>query len=174
MTRAIALVLLLAPITVAGCADPQGGQADAVDVDGERPPVTGQEDIEAWLREGSYKSWKCEPVAHERRSGSGHSRNRICSNAALSAHGDGEFPVDSASVKELVEDDGTIDGYAVYRHVKAGKGGDTWYWYERIGTRLVADGLGTEGAPKSTCVSCHEGAGIGGKTGHDLVFTQVR
>ncbi len=158
---------------------PEAGGPDTgtppLPADANRPP-TGRADIEKWLAEGHYKSWKCEPDRHPPRAGSGHSTNRICSNPILSAHPDGagEFPVDSAAVKELYDGMGNINGYAVYRHVRAGGDGAAWYWYERIGASVVADGTGDTGSAKSICHSCHEGAGKGGQTGHDFVFTQIR
>jgi hypothetical protein len=146
-------------------AGPGTGPGDA------QTPPTGGKDLEAWLSKGLYKAWHCEADAHEARPRSGHTKNRICTNDLLSAHGAGEFPVGAAAVKELYAGN-DVAGYAVYLHVKPG-GGDSYYWYERTGGGLVADGLGTTGAPKDTCVSCHESAGPT-RTGHDFVFTQVK
>jgi hypothetical protein len=151
----------------------------------QNPPTSGQADVKAWLATGAYKAWKCEPAAHDARSPSPHGKNRICSNAVLSAHGAGEYPVDSAAVKELFDDEGkNIVGYAVYRHVKAGTTGDTWYWYETVplaspaphdANGVVADGLGGAGPAKSICVGCHSAAGVDADhPGHDFVYTQVK
>jgi len=60
-----------------------------------------------------------------------------------------------------------ITGYAVYRKVAQGAG-ESWYWYEKIGSRLSADGTGGSGKPKDVCVGCHAGAP------NEFVFTQVR
>jgi hypothetical protein len=47
-------------------------------------------------------------------------------------------------------------GYAVYLKTDADSaGGDNWYWYERIGEDVVADGMGDSGTAKSICVGCH-------------------
>lgn len=148
-------------------------------------PPRGAETVEAWIADGFYLDWACEPEPHAARSPSPHGVNRICSNAALAAHGDGEYPVDAASVKELYADDmTTIVGYAVARHVSAGTDGGDWYWYERVpadhpaphdANGVVADALGTGGPAKDICVSCHSAAGADeAHAGHDFVYTQVR
>lgn len=151
------------------------------------PPTTGtRTTMRAWLDAGHYKSWKCQPASHEPLMPvSPHGKNRICSNAVLSAHGDGEYPVDASAVKELYADDGTtIHGYAVYRHVKAGTDGGSWYWYEDVPDDspvphdpdgVVADGLGDSGKAMSICVSCHMATGLDADhPGHDFVYIQVK
>ena len=160
---------------------PDGGG----DGDAQRPPITGRADVEAWLSQGLYKNWKCEAAAHDPRAPSPHGKNRICSNDKLSAAGAGEYPVDSAAVKELYDAAGTsVVGIAVYRHVSAGTTGANWYWYERVPSSsaaphdangVVADGLGSSGPAKDICVACHQAAGIdAAHSGHDFVYTQVR
>jgi len=149
------------------------------------PPSTGRQAIEDWLTKGSYKKWKCETAAHASRSPSPHGMNRICSNDLLSAASTGEYPVDASGVKELFDATGAnIVGYAVYRHVKAGKTGDTWYWYERVpldsraphdANGVVADATGETGPANTICVGCHQAAGSdAGHSGHDFVYTQVK
>ena len=71
-------------VTLAAC----GGGADP-----QNPPITGHTDIEQWLTAGVYKEWKCEAAVHANRSPSPHGKNRICSNALLSGHTTGEYPV---------------------------------------------------------------------------------
>jgi len=139
------------------------------------PPIGTQAQVEAWLAEGSYKSWKCEPAPHAARSPSPHGINRICSNDTLSAHGSGEFPTGSAGVKELYDSAGTkIIGYATYLKTGPG-GGESWHWYETINGSLVANGPGTSGTPKDVCVACHAAAGSDADhSGHDFVYTQVK
>ncbi len=174
----IGLLTLSATI---GC----GTGTDALKSDAQTPPVTGRADIESWLTAGSYKSWKCEQAVHALRSPSPHGMNRICSNTLTSAAGSGEYPVGAAGVKELYDDAGkNIVGYAVYLHTKAGTGGDSWYWYERVPANsqaphdangVVADGDGSAGPALSICVGCHKLSGSGaGYSGHDFVFTQVK
>ena len=173
----ISLVLLSA------ACDDGSGDGDAGD-EAQLPPQ-GRAAVEAWIADGHYLDWACEPEPHAGRSPSPHGANRICSNDALSAHGDGEYPVDAASVKELYDTDmTTIVGYAVARHVTAGTDGGDWYWYERVPADhpaphdengVVADAVGTDGPALSICVGCHVAAGTdAGHSGHDFVYTQVR
>lgn len=138
--------------------------------DPENPP-TGAAALGQWIPEGHYKAWKCEPAAHDGRSPSPHGKNRICSNASLSGAGPGEYPVNSAAVKELYDAAGTtVTGHAVARHVKAGAGADSWYWYEKIGSSVVADGTAVSG-----CSGCHSAAGSDAQhSGHDFIYTQIK
>lgn len=139
-------------------------------------PATGADaDVAAWLAKGDYKtgSWKCEPAPHAARSPSPHGTNLICSNATLSGHGAGEFPVGSAGVKELYEGDKII-GRAMYRKLAVG-GAEAWYWYEDMNGQVVANDLGSAGGAKSICVGCHAAAGSDADhSGHDFVYTQVK
>lgn len=154
-----------------------GGDLPPVNAgDKDVPPTGAAADVKAWLALGDYKSggWKCEDAPHAARSPSPHGTNRICSNATLSAHGAGEYPVGSAAVKELYNGGGTIVGYAVYRKLKAG-GGEAWYWYEDMDGSVVANDTGDRGTAKSICVGCHSGAGSDAMhSGHDQVYTQVK
>lgn len=178
MTRTGLFFLGVLGATLAAC----GGGADDPE---QVPPTSSVADIDAWLAEGHYKSWACEDKEHDARSPSPHAVNRICSNDALSAHGDGEYPVDAASVKELYDAvGGKVVGYAVYRHVTAGAGGASWFLYEKVpltsaaphdSTGLVAFGTGDSGTAKDICVGCHEAAGSDAMhSGHDFVYTQVK
>src|SRR5438309_500850 len=71
------------------------------------PPTTGGTDVEAWIATGAYKSWHCEAAGHPARSPSPHGINRICNNMLIqnapTGATAGEYPVDSASVKELFD-----------------------------------------------------------------------
>lgn len=163
------------PVADAGSdtrSDADGGQTS----DPQVPPTNGDvAAINAWIAAGSYKSWACEAQPHPQRPVSPHGTNRICSNAVLSAHGDGEYPVGSTGIKELFNDSNALVGHAVYVKVSAGTTGDAWYWYESISGSVVANGLGNAGVPKTVCVGCHMGAGSDSQhTGHDFVYTQVR
>ncbi len=172
MTRIFLAVTALCLFACGGGSDPgTGAVAGATTGDAQTPP-TGASALEAWLAQGAYKAWHCEPAPHAARSPSPHGMDRVCSNDLLSAHGNGEFPIGASAVKELY-DGAAVNGYAVYRKVGAG-GGDAWYWYEKIGDRLNADGTGGSGEPKTVCASCHASAGQDGRPGHDFVFTQVR
>lgn len=178
---------LLALALLPGCGD-DGASGDDAGNDDETqvPPTSGMVDMRAWLDAGHYKKWSCEAASHEARAPSPHGWNRICSNDAISSFaGTGEYPVDSAAVKELYDATGkTIVGYAVYRHIKAGTTGDTWYWYEIVpddsaaphdANGIVADGNGGSGPAKDICVSCHSATGSdAAHSGHDFVYTQVK
>jgi len=145
---------------------PSGASATS---DAQTPPTGTDAEITTWLAKGEYKSWKCEPEVHAGRPPSPHGRNRVCSNALLSDHGSGEFPIGSAGVKEIYDAAGTtITGYATYRKIAAGAG-DAWYWYEKLGGSVVANSLGNTG-----CTGCHSRAGTGTNSGHDFVYTQVK
>jgi hypothetical protein len=161
--RALALPLLL----VAAC----GGSAsslpppDPLVPDDQTPPTTTAAALDAWLAEGHYLRWRCEPTRHEARAGSGHGDNRICVNTLQATHSStaGAFPVGSASVKELYDGDGQLEGYGVYVRAAEGDGGEKRFWYERLGSRVIADGFG-----HTTCIGCHGGAP------QDFVFTALR
>ena len=164
------LALLL--VTLAGCHAP-GTLGTAVGT-AQAPPTTGAADVDAWLAKGFYTTWHCEPAAHAARSPSPHGSNRICSNDLLSSAGAGEFPVDAAAVKELI-DGADVVGHTVYRHVRAGTTGDTWFWYEKSHGSVFAVGLGDMGSPHDSCVGCHQYAGRDSShSGHDFVYTQVQ
>lgn len=137
--------------------------------DDQRPP-TGREALEAWLAEGSYLAWHCEPDEHAARPPGAHGATRICSNDTLSGATSGDFPPGSASVKELYDRvGGAIIGYALAVKLEAGAGGDGWYWYERMDTTLYADGTGV-----ALCTGCHVGADSSfAPTSRDYVFTVV-
>ncbi len=149
----------------AACASPGTAMPeDTEDIEddiGELPPQ-GRDALVAWIADGHYLSWACEPDPHPARPPGAHGRNRICSNAALSGSTAGIYPVGAASVKELFNGD-AITGFAVGRKVTTGTDAASWYWYEAFGTNVVADGVGA-----GLCASCHDGAP------RDNVFTQVR
>jgi len=175
------------PAEMAGCPAKDGGcpaadagcPAEAVANPGTADlPATGADaDVKAWIAKGEYKkgAWKCETAVHDARPSSPHGKNLICSNATLSAHGAGEYPVGSAAVKELYDQAGTnVIGHATYRKVNAG-GGESWIWYEDLNGSVVANGPGDKGTAKSVCVGCHMAAGSDANhSGHDFVYTQVK
>jgi hypothetical protein len=160
---------------------PTGGVDEG---DAQTPPM-GYEAIEAWITAGHYKDWKSQTMVVDPISISPHGKQKIFTNDKLSSHGDGEYPVGTAAVKELYDAAGaSIIGYAVYLHVSAGTEGKNWYWYERVPldspvphddmTGVVADGLGDSGTAMSICVTCHKDAGIDAMhPGHDFVYTQL-
>lgn len=140
-----------------------GGGDAASPASPQLPPTRSAMELEQWLATGAYKQWACEKDAHAARSGSAHVTNRICSNDLLSGSASGEFPVGSATVKELFDGNGQIIGYAVGLRQKTGATDGAWFWYERVGSTTFANGEGV-----GLCANCHRGAP------RDYIFTQVR
>jgi hypothetical protein len=165
LTRHFWMVTMLAVLQAFACG--KGSSAGGDTGDPQTPPI-GRANIEPWLSQGFYKNWKCEPEPHPARPFGPHGQNRVCSNDLLSAAGPGEYPVGSASVKEIYSGS-QLSGYSVSLHNAAGTTGETYYWYERVGSgRTDAQGA-------SVCVSCHRLAGTApDRSGHDFVYTQVR
>lgn len=147
--------------------DAESESTTTIEGDPQLPPE-GDSEMRPWLQAGHYLNWACEAEPHDARPPGAHGRTRICSNDALSgAAGAGPYPIGAAAVKELRRgDDDHIEGYAVYRKVGASDGGDGWYWYELIGTSVVADGRGSSGRV-DLCVGCHANAD------RDFVYTHV-
>ena len=197
--RAVASVAITLSVGATACGDSDTGDGMGGDDmttlpkggDAQTPPQTGTE-VEAWLAQGMYKSWACESAIHEARDPSPHGFNRICSNALVAANATGTnpWPAGAAAVKELYASatDTTPIGYAVYLKLEAdSKGGDNWYWYERVpldhpaphdANGVVADGDGTGGPAKTICVGCHVAAGADpahtpSAGGRDQVYTPV-
>jgi hypothetical protein len=139
--------------------DPQP-MPDPLAVDDQSPP-TSHAAIGPWLAEGAYLTWACEPVPHPARPPGAHGENRICSNDLLSASATGAYPIGAATVKELYRN-GELDGYAVMRKLADTGAANDWYWYELIGTSVVADGRSP-----GICTGCHGGAP------RDFIFTRV-
>jgi len=154
------------------------------DSDAQTPPTTGRVAVEAWLADATYNDWACEAAIHASRDPSPHGFNRICSNDVLAANvsGTADWPKGSAGVKELYASASatTPIGFAVYLKTDADSaGGDNWYWYERINSDTIADGMGDSGPAKTICVGCHIGAGIDlahtpTPGGRDQVYTPVQ
>jgi hypothetical protein len=159
------------PAVDAGC--PAGCPAAG---DAQTPPQGTDAVVSSWLTKGEYKAWKCEPTGHDARSPSPHGRNRICNNTRLTNTATGTYPAGAASVKELLATDGTIVGYAIGLKLTAGAStGASWYWYEKMGASVVANGKGDKAGNELTvCTGCHTGAGSDAMhSGRDFVYTQV-
>ena len=153
---------------VADLAAPSGDLAGAdlaggTSGDPQTPPQGGAALVD-WLKAGYYKSWHCEAAPHPAGQFGAHGVNRVCSNnLQAGTGGSGEYPVGSASVKELYSGANVV-GYAVSLRIKAEPGGNSWYWYE--------NGFGGVGV--SGCTGCHSLAGSGGAYyGRDFVFIRV-
>jgi hypothetical protein len=181
------LGVLTVSFALASCGSSSGAPAAG----NTQTPPQGAEALDAWLATGVYKSWHCEAAAHSPRGPSPHlsgmnGGNRICANDLLSGFtGTGDYPVGSAAVKEVFDSIPPADstkpmGYAVY--LKTGAGDCTsYYFYERVGSTVAADGPGTSGTPHSSCVGCHSAAGkdashLAAPAGnaHSCVYTQVK
>lgn len=149
--------------------EPAPGQGDPEDDAADDPtaPAPGPRTAAGtatWLATGEYLTWRCEDASHPARAGSGHARNRICSNELLATTPSGTpFPVGAATVKELLDSNDSIVGHAFMEKAAASDGGRGWYWYEVIGSSTYAASYGS-----SLCGGCHRGAT------HDFVFTVVR
>ncbi|HEX6244646.1 MAG TPA: hypothetical protein VFZ61_27195 [Polyangiales bacterium] len=193
-------------LSAVGCDDEMDGDKEVVDAavdrvrdagaepseDDQIPPM-GRDALEAWLADGVYNAWHCEPKPHLARSPSPHGYNRICANDAIADNiaGTDDWPKGAAAVKELYAsaDSSEIIGYAVYLKTEDDSaGGDNWYWYERLpldnpapqdDKGVVADGLGDQGPEKTICVGCHVAAGADpahtpSAGGRDQVYTPVK
>lgn len=162
-----ALSMLL--LALVACGD---GGDDTLASEHQTPPM-GAEKLEAWLAQGAYLKWHCEPKPHLFRAPSPHGFNRICSNDLIAdnVEASGDWPKGAAAVKELyaAEDGEEPVGYAVYLKTAADSAeGASWYWYERVppdneaphdADGVVVDGMGDTGLAKTVCVSCHNAAG---------------
>lgn len=146
------------PVTPTG--DPQPDPMDPMTVDDQSPPTTHAA-LVPWLADGAYQTWACEPEAHPARPPGAHGSNRICSNDLLSTTANGPYPIGAASVKELYRN-GQPAGYAVMRKLASTGAPSDWYWYELIGSSVVADGRSP-----GICTGCHSDAP------RDFIFTRV-
>lgn len=132
-----------------------GGPSDATPASSGQLPPRERMALESWLAQGHYKMWSCERGTSARRLNGAHGRTRICSNAALVASKSGDYPVGAASVKEIYDASDRLNGYAIGLKITSGGAVASWYWYERIGTSVIADGDGTA---VRLCSGCHQSA----------------
>jgi hypothetical protein len=114
---------------------------------------TNSSELLPWLRAGGYLGWHAESTRHI--SGGPHTTNvRTYVNdlllASLSANG-AAHPRGAAAVKELYGLASSPIGWAVEVKVdEQSEGGVGWYWYERVGSSVFADGVG-----RAICTGCH-------------------
>lgn len=173
--RSIASALaaaLACAVACAACVPPSDADDPAV-----VPPLAGQEAIEAWLAEGHYLAWTCQPAPHDAIAPSPHGRVRTCANAIARAQGPAQ--VDASIVLEIAGAAGEVAGFGVQRRTRDGEDADSWYWYMRVppgnatqhdATGLAADGWGFGDTPAATyCAPCHRTAGDG-RPGATFVF----
>lgn len=123
-----------------------GGSAEGV-VPGEATK------LQSFLDDGLYKSFEAESAVHDGFTNSPHGRVRTFINPLLADSlkaNNAEHPVGAASIKELYSSSDQLRGYAVNLKIKAGSGGDTWYFYEILDGNVAVDDIGL-----SVCVGCH-------------------
>lgn len=158
-----------------GLVDAGSGGEASTDDPTQVPPTSDGAAVEAWLAQGFYKSWACDPMMRVPKPPSGNTMTRICTNAIGAAAGSGEYPVGAAFVEEAGDANGVVTGRAVQRKVASG-GAEAIYWYGKFlaDSTPLAAGLGSDATVKSQCVDCHSRAGADAGIGHDFVFTQNR
>lgn len=176
--------LVLAPI-LATCVFACSSNADAPTApaplvatgDAQTPPTNGAADATlAWLKAGTYKSWKCEPAPHAPRVPSVHGIARECANTLVSGGSD-PFNVGAANVIEYYADAAatTPSGYGITVRVLTGSAKDAWYYGEVKAGALSSAGRAFKDTPAGTCADCHIGAGTTTyPSGGDSVFSPVR
>lgn len=133
----------------------QGASESGVDDPPTDAPPTDGDALQSWLERGDYRAWAAESGVHPSSGPHGSSGVRTFLSAALFTSfmaEAAEHPIGSAVVKELYSG-AAISGWAVMVKVEAGRGGDGWYWFERVGSSTYADGVG-----ERLCTGCH-GAG---------------
>ncbi len=109
-----------------------------------------------WLMASYYTDWSAESDVHASSGPHGDVRTFINPELEMSLQAAaGEHPVGSAAVKELYSS-GTLIGWAVMVKTQAqSAGGDGWYWYEKLGNSVEADGNGV-----GLCTGCHSAGSI--------------
>jgi len=134
-------------------------------IDGDVPPTEPQA-LNRFLQAGGYKHWPHESAPHPSR-GPHPVTVQTYLNPAMQASlaaGKKEHPPGSAIVKELLDDQGKIRGWAVSVKTEAksrlGKG---WYWYEVLSPAANAK-PDYAGQGLLLCSACHA-------TGKDYVLS---
>ena len=132
---------------------------------------TDLEDLFRYLRSGNYNSFAAQETARHPSRGP-HTKVGLSVrvfldpliNASLEA-GNASHPVGSSIVKEMFDEDGDLQGWAVMvKTQEDSAGGKGWFWYEvtstRSGSNPVAAGNGVQ-----LCQGCHF-------IGNDYVLTE--
>jgi hypothetical protein len=119
------------------------------------PPTipTGGAALAKWLAAGNYLGWAAEGSIHT--ANSPHpSKVRVFVNDLLLEsleEGRAEHPAGAAAVKEIYGPTSNLRGWAVTVKLQdEAENGQGWYWYERVGASVFADGRGAVG-----CTGCH-------------------
>ncbi len=120
-------------------------------------PPTDKDQLFAWLSGGKYKHWASESEPHQ--SAGPHPVSVIAYlnkalNSSLAANTEAH-PQDAAAVKELLDENGDINGWAVSVKTDVdSNAGQGWFWYEILGatsdSSVVANGNGVP-----LCFGCH-------------------
>jgi hypothetical protein len=141
-----------------GCAAPQPtptpfGPPTATP-DSQMPPSDGAA-LLSWLQAGHYRAWRGEGFRHPSNGPHFGNVQTFVNDAlydSLIRIPPGEHVRGSAAVKEMYGSDGEeVRGWSVSLKVDDdSSGGDGWYWYERFGSAVFADGRGV-----SICTQCH-------------------
>jgi hypothetical protein len=114
--------------------------------------------MEAWLDEGFYDDWVCEPEPNTKTDGAAAihvhgDATRVCTNILLAAsrlRSEGEFPVGAASVKEVYDEQGALGARLVsVKTAPESDGGEGWFWY--AAPDVAGHGL-------TDCTGCHAAA----------------
>jgi hypothetical protein len=142
-----------------GGADSGGATGGAAVFDAQTPP-TDPATLEAWLDEGFYQDWACEPEPNTKTEGAAAihvhgDATRVCTNILLAAsalNSEGEFPVGAASVKEVYDERGALSARVVsVKTAPESDGGEGWFWYAAPDT--AGHGL-------AACTGCHAAAAV--------------
>ena len=120
-------------------------------------PPTDKDMLFQWLSDRSYKDWASESAPHQ--SAGPHPvsviayLNRVL-NESLAANAD-THPKGSAAVKELLDANGDLNGWAVsLKTDDDSNGGQGWFWYEILGNTADSNVVASDnGVP--LCFGCH-------------------
>lgn len=114
---------------------------------------TGEAQLEPWLLAGNYRGWRSESERHPSTGPHPVTVRTFVNDVlfdSLSA-GNTQHPRGAAAVKELYNSSGNLRGFAVSLKVADDSAeGTGWYWYEKVGSSVFADGNG-----ESICTGCH-------------------
>jgi hypothetical protein len=114
---------------------------------------TGREALDEWLAAGSYLGWAAEGTIHAPDSPHPSMVRVFVNDLLLESLEEGrtEHPAGAAAVKEIYGPTLVLRGWAVTVKLQDdADNGRGWYWFERVGTSVFADGPGQIG-----CSGCH-------------------
>ena len=131
---------------------------------------TDKDELFRYLRSGAYKDFAAQETGQHATRGPHTNIGwpvRVFLDPVLDgslAAGNATHPLGSSAVKEMYDDDGDLQGWAVMvKTEKDSAGGSGWFWYEVTSTRSGDDPVATgNGVP--LCFGCHF-------TGRDFVLT---